>query len=485
MKKNVLLIIAFVLCFNVFSMNLYANEATKFNDDLQKIYEVMDVDDFVDVWIENKVNVDVKDIVNKCLNEEFALSKEILEVKDFLDDDEMVQLMMEKYDYANTGEAIQAYMIKKNTYMSEVYLNINHNAVDGILDAEKIQYVGKYIPYVFATVDKEDLTLLNESENVKTVSLAIEGQYSSEVDSKYDNIRNDYALYYNTLKGTNYSYADIMVHKDMGQYNGYDVVFIHPMQVPFSDAIEQFKIGNEEFVADQTGYANYFFVYKDGDFINLLEAYYMGLVNDDDMFYIALNSGMRKETFADVSKTDWFYKVCEQSYYLNQMGKIPPVDKMYFEPNTFISRGMVATTLYRLAGMPKVTYSAKFPDVANNLWYTNAIEWAANKGVVSGHKDGTFKPDDSITRQDLMVMVYNYYCKEKGFTYVEESHIHNTKDYQEIDDYALNAVRWCYRNGIISGSKQVDGIYIYPKKHATRAEFAKMSLLLSDLLKAE
>ena len=72
MKKIIVLMVLCTLCFNVFSMNLYANEETKFNDDLQKIYEVMDVDDFVDVWIENKVNVDVKDIVNKRLNEEFA-----------------------------------------------------------------------------------------------------------------------------------------------------------------------------------------------------------------------------------------------------------------------------------------------------------------------------------------------------------------------------------------------------------------------------
>lgn len=483
MKKNVLLIIAFVLCFNVFSMNLYANEETKFNDDLQKIYEVMDDDDFVDVWIENKVNVDVKDIVNKRLNEEFALSKETLEVKDFLDDDEMVQFMMEKYDYANTREAIQAYMIKKNTYMSEVYLNINHNAVDGILDAEKIQYVGKYIPYVFATVDKEDLTLLNESENVKTIILAIEEQYSSEVDSKYDNIRNDYALYYNTLKGTNYSYADIMVHKDMGKYNGYDVVFIHPMQIAFSDAIEQFKIGNEEFVAGQTGYANYFFVYKDGDFINLLEAYYMGLVNDDDMFKIALNSGMRKQTFSDVSVKDWFYRVVEQATRFDLMGN---TGNNLFEPNVPMSRGMVATVLHRMAGRPNVEFNNIFKDVTNSqLWYSNGIIWASNNHIVSGHKDGTFKPDDSITRQDLMVMVYNYYNYAKGIDIVDESQLNHTKDYTDIDAYATNAVRWCYRNGIISGSKQVDGIYIYPKKHATRAEFAKMSVLLHDLLKAE
>ena len=162
-------------------------------------------------------------------------------------------------------------------------------------------------------------------------------------------------------------------------------------------------------------------------------------------------------------------------------GKAPVNGKPFFEPDTNISRGMVATVLYRMAGMPTVTYTARFTDVANNLWYTNAIEWAAGATIVNGYGNtGEFGPDDNITRQDLAIMLRNYATKQAGLDGAATVDFSSFKDGNEVDAYAASAVAWCVENGIMSGSVKADGTYLMPKANATRAECAKMFSLLAE-----
>ena len=186
-------------------------------------------------------------------------------------------------------------------------------------------------------------------------------------------------------------------------------------------------------------------------------------------------------------KSAWFYGSVEKAFQLGLMGatgKAPVNGKPFFEPDTNISRGMVATVLYRMAGMPKVTYAGKFPDVANNLWYTNAIEWAAANGVVSGYKDGTFGPDANITRQDLAIMLRNYATKA-GLATNATVNFDAFKDGKDVDSYAASAVAWCVDAGLMSGANKADGKYLNPKANATRAECAKMFALLDDAILAK
>ena len=189
--------------------------------------------------------------------------------------------------------------------------------------------------------------------------------------------------------------------------------------------------------------------------------------------------------FYDVQdKSAWFYGSVEKAFQLGLMGatgKAPVEGKPFFEPDTNISRGMVATVLYRMAGMPTVTYTARFTDVANNLWYTNAIEWAAGATIVNGYGNtGKFGPDDNITRQDLAIMLRNYATKQAGLDGAATVDFSSFKDGSVVDAYAASAVAWCVENGIMSGSVKADGTYLMPKANATRAECAKMFSLLAE-----
>lgn len=75
---------------------------------------------------------------------------------------------------------------------------------------------------------------------------------------------------------------------------------------------------------------------------------------------------------------------------------------------------MVVTILYRMEGTPTARYSGKFTDVADGRWYSDAVEWAATQGVVSGYADGRFGPDDAVTREQLAAILYRYASKSKG-----------------------------------------------------------------------
>ncbi len=192
--------------------------------------------------------------------------------------------------------------------------------------------------------------------------------------------------------------------------------------------------------------------------------------------------------FYDVQdKSAWFYGSVEKAFQKGLMGatgKAPVDGKPWFEPDTNISRAMVATVLYRMAGKPKVEFKATFSDVTNgSLWYSTAITWAAQNGVVSGYKDGRFGPDDNITRQDLAIMLRNY-AKSAGLNTNVSVDFAAFKDGKQVVDYAASAVAWCVEAKLMSGSVKADGTYLMPTANATRAECAKMFSLLDDAIKA-
>ncbi len=192
--------------------------------------------------------------------------------------------------------------------------------------------------------------------------------------------------------------------------------------------------------------------------------------------------------FYDVQdKSAWFYGSVEKAFQKGLMlatGKAPVDGKPWFEPDTNISRGMVATVLYRMAGQPKVEFKATFKDVTNaNLWYSTAITWAAQNNVVSGYKDGRFGCDDNITRQDLAIMLRNY-AKSAGLDTNVTVDFAAFKDGKQVVDYAASAIAWCVEAKLMSGSVKADGTYLMPTANATRAECAKMFSLLDDAIKA-
>ena len=108
--------------------------------------------------------------------------------------------------------------------------------------------------------------------------------------------------------------------------------------------------------------------------------------------------------FTDVPEDSWFSEAVE---YAVNMGLMNGMGNNKFEPDTHMSRAMLVTVLWRYAGSPKEGTNS-FTDVKNGQWYTDAIAWAAENGVVTGVGGGKFEPDGSVTREQLAVKIWGF-----------------------------------------------------------------------------
>jgi len=174
--------------------------------------------------------------------------------------------------------------------------------------------------------------------------------------------------------------------------------------------------------------------------------------------------------FVDVKSSDWFYRDVEYVV-TNGLMLGTSTEPMLFSPNMALTRGMVVTVLYRIAGTPDVSgLPNPFDDVDDGKWYTDAIKWATSNGIVSGYGDGKFGPEDNITREQLAVMIINY----QKYSGKKPSDVYTEREFADNDDisrWAKNAVKKLTMQGIISGKP---GNMFDPKGEATRAEFAAM-----------
>ncbi len=179
-----------------------------------------------------------------------------------------------------------------------------------------------------------------------------------------------------------------------------------------------------------------------------------------------LDSEIRSDLlFSDVSSKDWYY---DAVMYTSTRGLLTGTSHSTFDPDLTLTRAMVATVLYRMAGEPKATTSVTFKDVVDSAWYADAVEWAAEVGLVLGYEDNTFRPDNEITRQEMAVMMARYAEKICGVEVGEKADLSSFPDGGKVDAWAKDAVAWFVNIGIING---MDG-KIAPNNTATRAQFA-------------
>lgn len=169
--------------------------------------------------------------------------------------------------------------------------------------------------------------------------------------------------------------------------------------------------------------------------------------------------------FADVKESDWFYN---DVMYVYSNGIMSGTGEKTFEPNTTTNRAMFVAVAWRLENMPAPENEASFTDVEKGTWYTDAVAWAYENGVASGFGDGTFGPNESITREQLAVFLYKY-AQYKGYDLTITGNIDSFIDKDSVSPWAKDAVLWAVQNGFIAGK---DGNKLDPKGFATRAEFA-------------
>ncbi len=167
--------------------------------------------------------------------------------------------------------------------------------------------------------------------------------------------------------------------------------------------------------------------------------------------------------FSDVSEADWYYEAVR---FVHERGLMNGYSDGRFGPNDPLSRAQLAQILFNKEGRPGVNYLLDFSDVADEAWYTEAIRWAASQGIVGGYGNGTFGPDDPITREQLAVMLWRHSGSPAATS--KELYFNDT---DEISGYALEALRWAVENGILNG---YGNGRLGPQGQATRAQAAQM-----------
>ena len=172
--------------------------------------------------------------------------------------------------------------------------------------------------------------------------------------------------------------------------------------------------------------------------------------------------------FVDIPSDQWYYNGVKA---MVLRGLFNGVSTHHFRPDHLMTRAMLVTVLWRYAGAPEAG-SAAFTDVPDGQWYSQAVNWAAEQGVVSGIGKGKFDPDGNVTREQMATILYRY-AKLCGFdTALDADALSDFPDKDQASDYALEPLQWAVSNGIINGTKTGSKTLLDPRGFATRAQLA-------------
>lgn len=207
-------------------------------------------------------------------------------------------------------------------------------------------------------------------------------------------------------------------------------------------------------------------VYVDGKNKGAIERYeYEELSMSSRIEVVFAEADADKWFFIDVPAGEWYY---EDVYYAVESGLFNGTGEHTFSPKAPMTRAMLVTVLYRLEGEPAVYGSNAFSDVAEGLWYSDAVLWAARNGIVTGYTNGEFGVNDNITREQMAAILYRY-AQYKGYDVTDRDDLSGYADAPAISAYAVEALSWANAEGLVNG-RTADTLA--PAGTATRAEVA-------------
>ena len=191
--------------------------------------------------------------------------------------------------------------------------------------------------------------------------------------------------------------------------------------------------------------------------------------------WIENQSSSDVKEFSDVNSGAWY---SDAVIYAVGCGLMRGVSDTEFAPEDNVTRAMFVTILYRLKGSPTAG-SAAFSDVATGEWYSDAVAWASENGIVSGVSETEFAPDENITREQLAAMMLRYAAAEGLDVSVGEStNILSYADFAAISEYAVSAIQYAVGSGLINGRSETT---LAPQDNATRAETAAIMMRFAKM----
>lgn len=180
--------------------------------------------------------------------------------------------------------------------------------------------------------------------------------------------------------------------------------------------------------------------------------------------------------FSDVSAGSWYYS---STCYVASRGIMGGVGGGRFDPKGTASRAMLATVIYRLAGSPEAKGPAPFTDVKDGSWYSTAVAWAAENGIINGIGNGKFAPDDPVTREQTVTILYRYLGKGEDVT----EQLTPYADTLAVASWSLDAIRWAVQSEILSGKLEGTTLLLDPQSQIIRAELA--AVLMRTLMQRD
>ena len=151
-----------------------------------------------------------------------------------------------------------------------------------------------------------------------------------------------------------------------------------------------------------------------------------------------------------MEEDNWFRDAVQ---YVYDQQIMTGMDETHFGPALGMNRAQFATILYRMEGCPQIEYQAAFPDVEENQFYTEAVEWANENGIVTGYQNtGLFDPAKTISREEMAAMLYRFAAYKK-YDVKAEADMSVFPDGINVSAYAEDAVKWIVAEGLVTGEQ--------------------------------
>ena len=177
---------------------------------------------------------------------------------------------------------------------------------------------------------------------------------------------------------------------------------------------------------------------------------------------LATSACAADHSYTDVRGTEWY---AEAVAALREKGVMDGVGDNRFDPEGVFTRAQLATVLYRLADKPAVSGEDDFTDTQGGQWYSDAVLWASQNGIVGGYGNGLFGTTDPTTQEQLAVMLWrsagSYVL---GSEYADANGVENS-----ASEWAVDGVRWARVDGLLT-----DALPFAPTQPVTRAQVADM-----------
>lgn len=183
---------------------------------------------------------------------------------------------------------------------------------------------------------------------------------------------------------------------------------------------------------------------------------------------------VKAKNYKDVKPGSWFYECVAD---VSKKGFLMGYADGNFGPLNNLTRGELATIIYRIHGNPETTYESKFPDVMDGIFYSVPITWAHSYGVIKGYENGNFGPENNLTREELATMFYRY-AKMLGYDVSETGNLNAFPDSGKVSDFAKSTMIWAVGARIIIG----DSGMLNPQGTVNRAVGAAMLSRFTDYI---